>query len=227
MSLSKKFRTCSIIFLLLISSISIFIIPETAVAEEDPLGYSDLFEEFKLVLEFFPEIFHPHPYRFLAEYYYTGEEPLEIDGDIVFDLYFSSTILTQSEFLDYRDSINVSVYSVAVGDDFDFEAEKLENANATLTLAPELFGETIQKCSVTLEGVNHTLNDGDSLIFSIEIMQSQKPIGKFFEKRYERKIKARLEKLALKMNQSSDPEIASIGDFIKLMLDAVEDLGIL
>ena len=231
MSVSKKFRTCSIISLLLISSLSILIIPENALAEdeEDPLGLDgilEFIEEYKLFLAFIPDALQPNPYKFLAEYYHMDEDPLEIEGDMEFDLYFTSNFFTQLNFLDYKDSINITVYSIRESlDEFAVQADKIENANASLTLNPEV-GEEIQKFSITLEDINHTLNYGDALIFSIEIMQSQKPTGKFVEQRFERKLKARLEKLGNRLNQSSNPEVADFGGKIKVILDLIDSFDI-
>lgn len=232
MSVSRKFKVCYITFLLLASTFSVFIISNNALAEDDPLGLSEGFGMFDDILkELYPEVILPHPYRFVSEYYYDGSDPIEINGDIVFQLYFSSTVLTQLELLDFRDSINVSIYSIdskelESPDSIKINAHKLENANATVTLKPKLLEDAIQGITVTLKNINHTLNTGDFLIFSIEIMQSKKPIGDFIENRYDRHTKPFLEKVAKWLNESEDPDLASIGGVINDTLASIEDAGI-
>ena len=110
MALTKKFSTCFITFLLLVSTFSILIIPDTALAEENAFEFDidEILETLSLFKELIPDIIYPHPYNFLAEYYYDGDESVDINGDLVFDLYFTSNILTQTELFNDRDSIAVS-----------------------------------------------------------------------------------------------------------------------
>ena len=93
MSLSTKFRTCFITFILLVSSFSfIFISPNIATAE----GPEDDWAALALLGALFDGVLGPHPYRFVGAY--QVNESLNISGDVVFSLYFSSTLLTQLQY---------------------------------------------------------------------------------------------------------------------------------
>ena len=70
------------------------------------------------------------------------------------------------------------------------------------------------------------LNLGDVKIELLESTESESPIAKFIEQRYERKIKSRLEQIANFLNESEDPELSDLGGTIKEVLSMLEDFGI-
>ena len=221
MSLCIKLRTCLITFILLINSILFFAVtPNTVLAQ--PNG-----DEFDLILDLiralgidFDDILNPHPYRLVGTYY--TNEKLNITGDVNFNLYFSSTFLTQFG-QRYKDKINVSLHYYNILND---SAEQINNANKTITLEPELFGEYVQEVNVEFKDINHVLNEGEYLLISVELIQSEKPISKLIGQRFENKIKGRLGKIADFLNKSQDPQVSELGDILKGILTILEEVGI-
>ena len=210
MQVNVKFRAALITFTLIISSLSIFTVsPESVKADDE-----NDFEELLLLLSGF------HPYVTAGWYEYFGNKSIQIDGDVVFDLYFSTTLSTQTQ---WKDDIEITIYSM--DPEFGFPT-KIENANTTVRLELELFGEAVQKCTVTLDNINYNLSDGDILIFAVEVIQSGKPIGNIIEKRYEKKLKSRATKVAEFLNKSSNENLVRIGDVIMEILGTAEEFGI-
>ena len=205
-----KFRTSIITFMLIVSSLSFFILtPENVKADN-----GDSFEDIILLISGF------HPYATAGFYEYLGNETIYIDGDVKFNLYFSSTLSTRTR---WKDDLQVTIYSLnsSLG-----IPEKLENANTTITLEHELLGETVQKCNVTLEDINYTLNPEDILLFVVEIIQSDKPIGDIIKKRYQDKLQERAQKVADFLNNSGNENLVAFSEVIMQILGTAEELGI-
>lgn len=230
MSLNLKFRTCLITFMLLISSFTlIFINSDTAIAE-DPLDdfsgifdLEDLKEQLELLLSFFDEIFHPHPYRVVGAY--EINETTKISGDVIFNLYLSSTIIQQFG-KRYKDKINVSLHHYS-DNGLTGIVKKIENASLTIQLDPDFSeGDVHKQDNVIIKNVDHTLYEGDYLLISVEIIQSKKPIYNIAERAYERTIRPLFERLANILNNSQDPSISELGGIIKELLSSLEELGI-
>ena len=219
MSLITKFRTCFITFILLVSSFSFLFINTDIAIAEDPFE-DDWLLLFGLLGGFFDGVLSPHPYRIVGAYYVN--ETLNIMGDVVFDLYFSSTLLTQLR-AKYRDKINVSLHHYYLD---TATAKQIEKANVTITLDTDLSDDVIKKYTVELKDINHTLYEGDSLLMSIELIQSEKPISKFIGERFENKMKARIERIADYLNESEDPQLSELGGALKDILIMLEKSGI-
>jgi len=158
MSLNKKFRACSITFLLIISSLSIFILPGNVVAGEDDTKI-DLMEIF-------------NPFKTNVLYFYDGDETLEIQGDVSFNLYFYSPLLSQHG---YKDDVKVAIYEFTASGMF---LNEIKNGHASITLDSASIEEPIQKYTIKLEDVDITIEPGDELLFVIEILPTGK--CKFF-----------------------------------------------
>jgi hypothetical protein len=120
--------------------------------------YGDWFEGF--------ELFFPHPYRIVEIYEYDGNETVEIRGDVVFDLYFSS--YQRQRIPKYRDEVKVGLYSLGT-----FLPNEITNTTMEIKPGP-ILQNGISKQQVILENTNLTLEPGESLLFSIEIIQSNK-----------------------------------------------------
>jgi len=223
MQLIRKIQTYLLIILLLISPFTIILFNSDSVSSSGLFG-EDLPDQdyYWLIEEIFGKVLTPHPYRFVASYYVN--ESLNVSGDIVFDLFFSSTILSQLG-AKYKDKINVSLH---YSRGYNETTEKIENANKTIKLNPELFGDFVQeyKKAIVFEDVNFKLESGDTLFVLIEIIQSEKPIAEFIEKRFDKKIKGPLEKIADLLNNSEDPEIQDVGILIEEVLLSLEESGI-
>jgi hypothetical protein len=210
MLLNIKFRALLITFMLIFSSLTILVITPESIKADD---------EFELD-EIFLLMAGLHPFITSGWYEYYGNESLNIDGDLVFNLYFSSTLSTQTS---WKDDLQITMYSI------DPELGipiKIENANTTVTLEHEFLGELVQKCTVTLNNFNYTLNDGDSLLFAIELIQSGKPIGNIIERRYEDKLKSRALRVAEFLNNSDNENLVAVGDIIMQILGTADEFGI-
>ena len=210
MHVNVKIRAALITFTLFVSSLSIFIIPPDSIKADN----GNDFEELLLLLTGF------HPFVTAGWYENTGNGSIQIKGDIKFELYFSSTLSTQTL---WKDDIEISIYSLSP--EFDFPT-KLENANTTIRLDQEPFGGTIQKLPIIIENINYTLEEEEILIFAVEVLQSGKPIGNIIEKRYEKKLKTRATKVAEFLNKSSNENLERIGDVVMEILGTAEEFGI-
>ncbi|MBN2066508.1 MAG: hypothetical protein JW771_06850 [Candidatus Thermoplasmatota archaeon] len=159
--------------------------------------------------DFLDELEYLNPF-FIAEYYdYYGEEDLDIVGDVVFDLYFSSTLFSRI----LKDEVNVGISLNGLGNDY----------NKTATIKSSLTGKKIQKTQITIPDVDMTLSPGDYLVFSIELMPSDKLIGDLIEMQDEEQILNITEQLAdFLLNQTYIPKLAEIGQLMKDVLNESE-----
>ncbi len=108
------------------------------------------------------EIMFPNPLRIVESYEYQGNETLYIDGDVVFNLDFISNIESRIE---NEDQVKVSIYTMS------YLPELIDSTNTTISQS------TLSKISsqtVSIEDINVTLNPGTSLIFTIEMIPSNK-----------------------------------------------------
>lgn len=213
MVLVRKFRVCFITFLLLVSSLSLFVISPVNVK-----AYEEELNEDLLILTGL------HPFVTGGMFIYDGNETLEINGNLIFKLYYTSTFFTQRK---YKDDLKVTLYTLGynllTGEPY---LKEIENGNTTVTLEPEKLGDLVQYRPVKLENIKHNLTTGDILIFAVEMIQSGKPIGNIIERRYERKLKSRLQKVGEFLNSSGDENLIQIGDAILQILGMTEEFGI-
>lgn len=207
MHLVRKIRACLISFILVLSSLSLFIIT----AEETKADDFDI-EEFFIILAGF------HPYITAGMYVNDGNETIHIKGDIVFDLFYSTTFSSQWK---YKDAVKVKLYTWN-----ETLPMEIENGSTQATLEPELLGEIVQNSQIKIEGMDFKLYPGQYLIVTVEIIQSGKPIGNIIEKRYERKLKSNLHKVGDFLNRSSTVELQELGAIIMEILDITENEGI-
>ncbi len=221
MSLNKRFTACIITMFILLS---IFIVPltEEVKAEEE---YSDIESILEIIsigkqLIDFDDVMDPHPFRFIGVW--NSNTSMTINGDITFDLYFSSTIMTQLEFLNLQDSVEISVHYR----DESGLVKKVENANTTMTLKPDPSTSFIQSYQITINDIYLELEENDDLIFVIEIKQSEKPLNDFVEKRFDTKIKRRVEKISNLMKKSGDPDLVMIADMVDDVMNNLSKLNI-
>jgi len=209
MSLNKKLRTCILTFILLISSFSILVIsPEKVMAFDG----EEFGEEELLILGL-------HPYVTAGWYIHDGNESLEISGDLIFDLYYYNTFASQ---FGWKDNLKVTLYTVTPF----FSLKKVENGNTTITLEPEKFGEVVQKQAVKLENINLKIDEGDMLIFAVEIIQTDKPIGNIIGRRLGSKLFDKLRDIGDFLNNSNSDELREIGNATLQILGLTENAGI-
>jgi len=175
--------------------------------------YDDLLEGFDILL--------PHPFRIVESYEHYGDESVEIKGDVSFDLYFLSDITSKFN----KDEVKVCLYSM--------NSESLiplpkEIKNTTVKITPKLLPRSIHGQKITLENVNYTLNPGDALLFSIEIIPGDKAIVNTVLKAIELPLlKSFGEKLLdffeNQENNSERPALQELGAIIKEFRSMIED----
>jgi hypothetical protein len=119
------------------------------------------------------EIMYGNPLGISGMYEYTGEDTLEIKGDVAFNLYVMSKLLSKLE--TFQDSIKVSI-STFNG------IMPTTIKNKTVDIKPEWFKGEIQNMDIVLEDVECTLEPGDVLYFSVKIIPGDKPIGNLLDK---------------------------------------------
>ena len=209
MSLNKKFRTCILTFILLISSFSFFIISPDNVRAFDG---EEIGEEELILLGL-------HPYVTSGWYQYEGNGSIDISGDIIFNLFYYNTFASQ---FGWKDNLKVTLYTLTPL----FSLKEIENGNTTITLEPEQFGDVVQKQTVKLENINLKLDDGDMLIFAVEIIQTDKPIGNFIGRRLGSKLFDRLRDIGEFLNNSDNNELREIGNTTLQILGLTEEAGI-
>ena len=197
-----------------ITAWALYLMPEFG--DNSSGGIDDWFEGFELLL--------PHPFRVVEIYEYDGNESVEVGGDVVFDLYFSSHPL-QRRRPKFRDEVVIGLYSM------DYESllplPKLIK-NTTNQIKSNLLKE-ICKQQITLENVTHTIDPGETLLFSIEIVPSEKPISNIItrERTFLKKIgEGIVNWLEQQENNSERPTLQKVGEFIKEVRYLIEGINI-
>ena len=178
----------------------------------DELG--DLLEGFKL--------FFPNPLRIVETYECDGSEAIEIDGDVSFDLHFSSRMASK---FGSNDEVNVALYSLS-SDSLLPVPNMIKNK--TVEITPELL-KKINEQTVTIENVNHTLEPGDSLLFKIELIPGNKTAAERLKK--EKPILEELGDWALDMlkniaNSSGNPTLQNITELIDEISSLADEFNI-
>ena len=156
-----------------------------------------------------------NPFVMQETYTYNGEEQLHITGSVTFGLYFSSNLASR---LLYKDEVEV-VISVLDSETY----EELYNINTTATIEPKLFKGKIQEQTISIDDVDFTLKNGDQIIFSIEMLPSEKPIGNFIGNQDEERVLEIADMMAnVLINQNLSLNLKQIGETIKEFIDATQ-----
>jgi uncharacterized membrane protein len=208
MQLVKKIRACLITFILLISSLSLFVIPAEDIKADEP----DFEEIFRIITGL-------HPYITAGMYANEGNDTIHVSGDIVFDLYYASSFYSKWK---YKDDIKVSLYLW----NETLIPSKIENGSTQKTLQPTFLDGTIQKIKLKIEDMDFYLNPGELLIVTVEIIQSGKPIGNIIENRFEKQLLSNLRKVANWLNESDNEQLNEFGTVILGVLEITEFSGI-
>jgi len=265
MSPVTKFRTCFIIFILLLSSLSIFVFAPGIAKAQDSAGGTALYfhdyfggdEEIPMINQSPPSknndsMWPPsisntqewlywfttwlaykgiegvddsglygldelNPFTLTEEYFYEGQETLEINGVVTFDLYFSSTLLSKI----LKDSVEVSIGY------YDYDYAFIEIGNTTAEIKSDLSGGKIQEQEIKIENVNYNLEPGNSLVFSIKLIQTDKPIGTIIKMQDEEELMSIAEQIAdTLIAQNIIPKLKDVGEAIKEVLNSSESMGI-
>jgi hypothetical protein len=166
------------------------------------------------------ELFLPSPYRIVEGYTYNGNDSVSINGDVIYDLYFTSPIKRSK----YRDNVEVGFYSMNMN--AALPLPKLIK-NSTIELTPGLFSD-IYNQQITLKNINHTLEPGDSLLFTIEIVPSNKTLPTLITKYIDlNRLITRWEDRANRWeNRSNMQRLQNIGTALKDILSLLKESNI-
>jgi hypothetical protein len=174
--------------------------------------FDGIFGDFELLL--------PNPYRVVEEYTYNGDDPVKINGDLFYNLYFASPIKRQK----FRDNVTVGLYSMNMN-----SALPLPTLikNTTVELTPGLFSDMYNQ-QITLKNINHTLEPGESLLFTVEIVPCNKTLPALITKYIDlNRFISRLEERANKWeNRSNIQKLQDIGTALKDILSLLKESNI-
>jgi hypothetical protein len=162
------------------------------------------------------ELFLPNPYRVVEEYTYTGNDIVKINGDILYNLYFKPPITVQKP----GDNVTIGLYSMNIN-----SALPLPNriTNTTVKLTPGL-SNGIYNQQITLKNINHTVEPGESLLFTIEIVPCNKTLPTLLTKYIDL---TRWEKIANRLeNFSKIQTLQDIGMVLKDIVSLLEEANI-
>jgi hypothetical protein len=118
--------------------------------------------------EGFEDLF-PSPFELKNTYFYDGDETIEIQGDVTFDLYFTSTLSLQ------QDQVNIKI----IKNDFIIFNDYEKNSTITIKSSSP---KQIKKYSATIENVNISLEPGDTLTAAVEIIPADKRLAIFADR---------------------------------------------
>ncbi|MCK4333070.1 MAG: hypothetical protein KAV40_05765 [Thermoplasmatales archaeon] len=165
------------------------------------------------------------PFSVSGFYYYEGEDEIEINGDVVFDLYFKSPLPSK---LLHKDDVKVSIGWLNFSD--ILSGSLFTEINKTITLKPKILGN-IQKYEITIENVRHLLKTEDILMFSVRLIPGDKSIGKIIDRNIKLIPDETKKNFAQFLsdrwvNKSNNTIRKTAGDIIKLLLSVVEESNI-
>ncbi len=182
----------------------------------DELGFDDLIDELDGIEEILEQmkILLPNPLRVVECYEHTGNESIQLKGNINYDLYFRTKTGSQ---IHKNDRIKISVYTYGQSAIFPDEI-----ANTTISLEPGIFQNTIQK-SVTITNVSATINPNTLVLFAVEMIPGEKTITSLITNDYP--ILENLSKIGLKAirNVANFTGITTIED-VFAFLDLLDEL---
>lgn len=161
------------------------------------------------------ELFIPSPYRIVESYTYNGSDSIKINGDFFYNLYFESPQALQKS----GDNLTVGFYSTNILG----MPTLIESTTIELTPKEQIRSDIYQQ-QITLKNVNYTLKSGESLIFTIEIIPSNKTLSTVITQvlGFDR-----LENIANWLeNRSKLVKIQDIGTKIKEIVTALKELNI-
>jgi hypothetical protein len=165
----------------------------------------------------------PTPYRVIETYVYTGNDTILINGDVSFNLFFEHPNAKVINSLPrFQDSVKISFYTMS---GYSFLPKLIDNT--TVALTPKGL-ESIYKQQITLGNISQTISPGDNLLFSIEILPSNKTVTNYIKNHLniDKKI-ALAQKIAnILENRSKFPNVQSIGTALKTLLLGIEEVNI-
>ena len=215
---TNRYKTAFITFIVLSSLFSTCFFTNSYVYAQEEEPEESIVDILKYVIALSDMIYNfedpmsPHPYRYAG--IWEANRTFEIKGQMVFDLYFFSNILSAYDILGYNDEVIVSVYQL-----LDGQPEKIKNISKDVASSKE----GIEKTKIYLKNLNLTLNSGDKLLFNIEIIPSEKPINNLAEKNYDRILRV-IEKIQSLLEKSDDEKIQELATAITVFLDLASEI---
>ena len=154
-------------------------------------------------------LFLPHPFRIVESYVNEENEPIQVEGNINFRLYFSSPINSR---ITNFDTVKVAVYSL---DEIFPIPVLLEEKNATIK--PNNLLNDMSVLNIELDKVNFTVSPGSTILFEVEIVPSNKTATDIIKK--PRPVVENVTTWAINfllniMENSNNPTFQSINDFV-------------
>ncbi len=141
--------------------------------------FSNFFEDIDENFSGFEDFLNISPFAVTGLYEYAGEEPLYVNGDIVFDLYFYSPITSK---LLNKDDVKISISYLTIDLSSDFGFSYVEVKNFTTTINPRILGDKITGMQIILEDVDFELPEFSmGLQFTVEIRPSDKLITRLID----------------------------------------------
>ena len=125
-------------------------------------GFDELWDQLKL--------FFPDPLRIVECYEYQGNESIQLNGNIDYDLYFKTKLSSQ---IHKNDQVKLSVYTFS-----ETAFIPTEIGNTTFVLRPGYLQKTIQQ-SVTITNISKTIHPNQLVLFSVELLPGNKTITSF------------------------------------------------
>jgi len=127
-------------------------------------GFGDLLKEMELIL--------PNPLRVVECYEHTGDESIQLNGVLNYDLYFKTKAFSR-----FKKNDQVELRVLTFSDSAIFPTQ-IPNARTNFSLTPGLFQKTIHQ-SVSIPNVSKTINPGQLVLFTVEIIPGNKTISSF------------------------------------------------
>ncbi|MBS3749285.1 MAG: hypothetical protein KGY65_05695 [Candidatus Thermoplasmatota archaeon] len=160
------------------------------------------FEEFEELFKQMELIF-PNPLRIVEAYENTDNESIQLNGNVEYDLYFKTKISSQ---INNNDKVKLSIYTYS-----ETAIVPTEIANETIALNPGLFQNSMQQ-SITLTNISQTVNPGQLLLFSIEMIPGNKTLTSIIDQEYP--LLKNISNMGLKIirNLANNSEITAIED---------------
>jgi hypothetical protein len=171
--------------------------------------YGDIFGDIELLF-----LLIPHPYRIVEGYTYNGNDSIKINGDIFYNLYFKPPITLQKS----GDNITIGLYSM----NMETLPPIKQIKNATIKLTPGK-SNNVYNQQITLKNVNLTLDPGDTLLFSVEIIPSNKTLSTFITKNLDLE---RWVNIANYLENLNWEKIQDIGTALKDIISLLEESNI-
>jgi len=156
----------------------------------------------------------PNPYRIVEGYTYNGNDSIKINGNVFYNLYFKPPVTLQKS----GDNATIGLYSMNMETLPPIKLIK----NTTIKLTPGLSNDVYNQ-QITLKNINLTLNPGDTLLVSVEIIPSNKTLSTFITKNLNLE---RWKKIANYLENRTWGKIQDIGTAVKDIISLLEESNI-